>query len=233
MLGALAAAGVLLPAVLLRSARHRAPVIELGLFRARSFAVANAGMFAFSTAFYALLLCNVLFLTQVWGYSILTAGFAVTPGPLMAALTAPLGGALVGPLRAARGRAPGGAVLHRRLRAVRHRHGRRAELRGEYLVPTMLTGAGVGFSFAAWGSAAVAELPPARFATGSAVLACVRQIGAVLGIAALVAVLEAAPPGDPLAGFVDAWTMMAVAGGVVAALAVALGRVRALAPAMA
>ena len=97
----------------------------------------------------------------------------------------------------------------------------------------MLTGAGVGFSFASWGSAAVAELPPARFATGSAVLACVRQIGAVLGIAALVAVLEAAPADDPLAGFADAWTMMAVTGGVVAALALALGRVRALAPAVA
>ena len=52
----------------------------------------------------------------------------------------------------------------------------------------------MGISFAAWGSAAVAELPPARFATGSAVLACVRQVGAVLGIAALVALLDAAPP---------------------------------------
>jgi hypothetical protein len=62
------------------------------------------------------------------------------------------------------------------------------------------------------------------------VLACVRQIGAVLGIAALVAVLDTAPPGDPLAGFVDAWTAMAVAGAVVAGLALALGRVRATAP---
>jgi NTE family protein len=104
---------------------------------------------------------------------------------------------------------------------------------GEYLIPTMLTGAGVGFSFASWGSAAVAELPPARFATGSAVLSCLRQVGAVLGIAVLVAVLAAAPPGDPLAGFVDAWTLMAVAGGIVAVLTVALGRVRAGAPAAA
>src|SRR4029079_8404649 len=94
ILGSLAAAALLLPAVVLRSARHRAPVIDLSLFRVRSFAVANAGMFAFSTAFYALLLCNVLFLTEVWGYSILEAGFAVTPGPLMAALTAPLAGQL-------------------------------------------------------------------------------------------------------------------------------------------
>jgi hypothetical protein len=101
----------------------------------------------------------------------------------------------------------------------------------EYLVPTMLTGAGVGFSFASWGSAAVAQLPPARFATGSAVLSCLRQIGAVLGIAALVALLDAAPAADPMSGFVDAWTLMAVSGGVVAVLALALGRVGVAVPA--
>ena len=88
----------------------------------RSFAVANAGMFAFSTAFYALLLCNVLFLTQVWGYSILEAGFAVTPGPLMAAVSAPLGGRLADRFGQRVVAAAGRAVLRRRVRAVRHRH---------------------------------------------------------------------------------------------------------------
>ena len=233
VLGALAAAAVLLPAVVMRSARHRAPVIELSLFGARSFAVANAGMFAFSTAFYALLLCNVLFLTQVWGYSILTAGFAVTPGPLMAALTAPLAGRLADRFGQRVVALPGALFFTAGCALFAIGIGPTPSYASEYLIPTMLTGAGVGFSFASWGSAAVAELAPARFATGSAVLACVRQIGAVLGIAALVAVLEAAPVDDPLAGFVDAWTMMAVSGGVVAALALALGRVRALAPAVA
>jgi hypothetical protein len=95
----------------------------------------------------------------------------------------------------------------------------------------MLTGAGVGLSFASWSSAAVAQLPPERFATGSAVLSCLRQIGAVLGIAVLVAVLDAAPAGHQLAGLKDAWTLMAFGGVTTAALALALGRVRASAPA--
>jgi MFS family permease len=206
-------------------------VIELGLFRARSFAVANAGMFAFSTAFYALLLCNVLFLTGVWGYSILEAGFAVTPGPLSAALSAPLAGRLADSFGQRVVALPGALLFAAGCALFATGIDATPDYASEYLLPTILTGMGVGFSFAAWGSAAVAELPAARFATGSAVLACLRQIGAVLGIAGLVAVLEAAPAGEPVQGFTDAWTMMAAAAGAVALLALALGRVRAGAPA--
>jgi EmrB/QacA subfamily drug resistance transporter len=231
VLGAFGAAAVLLPLVVLRSARHRAPVIELGLFRARSFAVANAGMVAFSTAFYALLLCNVLFLTGVWGYSILEAGFAVTPGPLMAALSAPVGGRLSDRFGQRVVALPGALLFAAGCALFASGVDASPDYVSEYLGPTILTGAGVGLSFASWSSAAVAELPPARFATGSAVLACLRQIGAVLGIAALVAVLEAAPASERLEGFVDAWTLMAITAGVVAVLALALGRVRAAAPA--
>jgi MFS family permease len=227
VLGSLAAAAVLLPAVLLRSANHRAPVIDLSLFRARSFAVANAGMFTFSTAFYALLLCNVLFLTQVWDYSILKAGFAVTPGPLTAALTAPIAGRLSDRFGQRVVALPGALFFASGCALFATGMGATPAYVSHYLGPTILTGAGVGFSFASWGSAAVAQLPPGRFATGSAVLSCLRQIGAVLGIAALVALLDAAPATDPLSGFTDAWTLMALSGGVVAALALALGRVRA------
>jgi EmrB/QacA subfamily drug resistance transporter len=231
VLGALGAAAVLLPLVVLRSARHRAPVIELGLFRARSFAVANAGMFAFSTAFYALLLCNVLFLTGVWGYSILEAGFAVTPGPLMAALSAPVGGRLSDRFGQRLVALPGALLFATGCALLAAGVDASPDYASEYLGPTILTGAGVGLSFASWSSAAVAQLAPTRFATGSAVLSCLRQIGAVLGIAALVAVLEAAPATDPVDGFTTAWTLMAAIAGVVALLALALGRVRAGAPA--
>jgi EmrB/QacA subfamily drug resistance transporter len=224
VLGSLAAAAVLLPAVVLRSARHRAPVIELSLFRTRSFAVANAGMVTFSTAFYALLLSNVLFLTQVWGYSILHAGFAVTPGPLTAALTAPIGGRLSDRFGQRVVAVPGALFFATGCTLFATGIGVSPAYASEYLIPTIFTGAGVGFSFAAWSSAAVSELPEPMFATGSAVVSTLRQIGAVLGIAILVAVLDGAS--DPLSGFVDAWTLMAVAAGIVAVLALGLGRAR-------
>jgi EmrB/QacA subfamily drug resistance transporter len=228
VLGSLGAAAVLLPAVVLRSARHRGPVIELGLFRSRPFAVANGGMLAFSTAFYALLLCNVLLLTQVWDYSILKAGFAVTPGPLTAALFAPLGGRLADSFGQRVVALPGGLLFAAGCALFSARIGATPDYVGEFLPPTILTGAGVGLSFAAWGSAAVAELPATRFATGSAVLSCVRQIGAVLGIALLVAVLDAAPASDPVGGFLNAYVLMAAGGLAAATLALALGRVRAI-----
>ncbi|HEY6780393.1 MAG TPA: DHA2 family efflux MFS transporter permease subunit [Thermoleophilaceae bacterium] len=231
VLGSLAAGMVLLAGVVVRSLRHGAPVVDVELFRVRSFAVANAGMFSFSLAFYALLLANVLFMTGVWGYSILHAGVAVTPGPIMAALSAPIGGALSDRFGQRVVAFPG--ALFFAAGCVLFATGLEADRAywPHFLIPTLLTGIGVGLSFAAWGSAAVAELPPARFATGSAVLACLRQIGAVLGIAGLVAVLAAAPPGDPLAGVTEAYTLMTIAALCTAGLALALGRVRSLAAA--
>src|SRR5215475_7976753 len=94
VVGALVASAAFLGTFVWRSARHPAPVIELSLFRVRSFAVANAGGFVFALGFYALLLCNVLFLTGVWGYSILEAGVALTPVPLMGAVAGRIGGRL-------------------------------------------------------------------------------------------------------------------------------------------
>jgi EmrB/QacA subfamily drug resistance transporter len=230
VLGSFAAAAVLLPLVVVRSLRHPAPVIELGLFRVRSFAVANAGMLAFSVAFYALLLCNVLFLTQVWGYSILKTGVAVTPGPLMAALWAPLGGRLADRFGQRVVALPGALLFAAGCLVFASGMDASPDYVSELLPGMAFTGAGVGLSFAAWGSAAVAELPPARFATGSAVLSCLRQIGAVLGIAVLIAVLGTASPTAPVDAFTNAWNLMALAAGAAAALALALGRVRARVP---
>jgi EmrB/QacA subfamily drug resistance transporter len=224
---ALAAAIVLLIAVVYRSSIHRAPIFELSLFRVRSFSVAVTGTFLFSLAFYALLLCNILFLTEVWHYSILKAGFAVTPGPLMAAVSASLSGrfadrhgqrvlAIPGPLVFATGSALFAVTL-----------GSNPHYPTHYLPATILTGTGVGMSFASFSSAAVAELPPTRFATGSAIASCLRQIGAVLGISVLIALLGSS---QSLHTFHQAYALMAIPSAAAGVVAIGLGRVRARNP---
>src|SRR6185295_9227575 len=230
IVGALAGGALLLVMFAIRSARHPAPVVEPALFRVRSFAVANAGVFAFALGFYAFLLGNVLFLTGVWHYSVLKAGFALTPGPLMAALGALTGGRLADRFGQRVVALPGGLLFGAGCLGIAASTGPTPAYATELLPWLFLTGFGVGLSFSAWGSAAVAELPPSRFATGGAIIGCVRQIGAVLGIAILVAVIGTPDPSDPIGPFQDAWRLMALAGITAGLLALGLGRVRARNP---
>jgi EmrB/QacA subfamily drug resistance transporter len=230
VLGALVGAGALLALVVERSRRRAAPVIELDLYRVRSFAVANLGVLLLSISFYALLLANVLFLTGVWGWSVLHAGVALTPGPLMAIAGSVAGGPIADRLGQRVVAVPGALVLAAGCVLFATGTGAVPHYASEFLPATLLTGTGVGLSFAAWGSAAVAELPPSRFATGSALFACARQIGAVLGIAALVAVLGTPAPGAAIGAAHDAWALMAIPLVGAALCGLALGRVRARDP---
>jgi EmrB/QacA subfamily drug resistance transporter len=230
VVGSLLASALVLAAFVARSARHPAPVIELGLLRVRSFAVANAGVFLFALGFYAVLLANILFLTSVWGWSVLRAGIAVTPGPLMAALSATVGGRLADRYGQRVVALPGGLLFAAGCVVFATATGATPHYASEFLPATLLTGTGVGLSFAAWGSAAVAELPPSRFATGSAISATSRQIGAVLGIAILVAVLGTPRPEDAVSTFHTAWVLMAIPATAAGLTALALGRVRARNP---
>jgi EmrB/QacA subfamily drug resistance transporter len=230
VIGVLVAGALVLAAFVARSARHPAPVVELGLLRVRSFAVANVGVFLFALGFYALLLANILFLTSVWHWSVLKAGVAVTPGPLMAALSAPIGGRLADRYGQRVIALPGGLLFAAGCALFAASTGATPHYATEILPWMLLTGSGVGLSFAAWGSAAVAELPPSRFATGSAISSTSRQIGAVLGIAILVAVLGNPRPEDAVATFHTAWQLMALASATAGLTALALGRVRARDP---
>jgi EmrB/QacA subfamily drug resistance transporter len=228
--GAVVTGLVLLAAFAVRSARHPSPALELSLFRVRSFAVANVGVLVFSLGFYALLLGNVLFLTGVWHYSVLEAGFALTPGPLMAALAAPFGGRLSDRFGQRVVAVPGGLLFAAGAALFALDIGATPNYVTEFLPATMLTGTGVGLSFSAFGSAAVAELPPRRYATGSAVSACSRQIGAVLGISVLIAVVGSPAPDEALGAFRDAWALMALTGASAGLIALGLGRIRARDP---
>jgi len=72
------------------------PTLDLELFALGNFRWGNLAMLSFSTAFSALFFGLILFLVNVWDWSILKAGLGVAPGPFVAAALAPRLGSLAG-----------------------------------------------------------------------------------------------------------------------------------------
>ena len=190
------AIGVVLGLLFVRRCRHHPePVLDLGLFRHRSFSVANAATLVYAMGFFAMLLGNILFLTGVWHYSILRAGLAVTPGPLVVALVSGPAGKWATRYGFRRVLMPGFAVFAAGLAWYATQVGPRPEYLAKWLPATIVVGMGIGLTFPVLGAAAVANLHSSRFAVGSAVNQTSRQIGGALGVAILVAILGTATSG--------------------------------------
>jgi EmrB/QacA subfamily drug resistance transporter len=200
-----------------RSRQVATPLVEPALFRVRAFRASLVGYLVFSAAFYALLLANVLYLTGVWRYDVLVAGLAVTPGPLMAALASAVGGRLSDRFGARAVIVPGALLFVTGCALFAVGIGPDPAYLAHFLPATLLTGTGVGAVYSGLGVAAVAALPANRYATGSAIGTCARQIGAVLGLAALLSGLAAG------ADYHAAWALMAVGAGATALVGYAVG----------
>ncbi|MGC2486873.1 MAG: DHA2 family efflux MFS transporter permease subunit [Acidimicrobiales bacterium] len=180
---------ILLVIFLVRSRRHPEPVLDLTLFRARSFSVANTAALLYSMGFFAMLLGNILFLTSVWHYTILRAGLAVTPGPLVVAVVSGSAGKLAARVGFRRVLTVGFAVFALGVLWYVWRVGLSPHYVTRWLPGTLIVGLGIGLTFPVMSAAAVSSLDPARYSVGSAVNQTARQIGGALGIAILVVVL--------------------------------------------
>jgi EmrB/QacA subfamily drug resistance transporter len=173
----------------LRSLRHHSPVIEPALLRVRPFAWSNVTAVAFTIGFGAGLLANVLWVQQVWGYSPLRTGLAVAPGPLMVPLFSFVAQQVSHRIPPGRVAAVGCLVYALGVVLLLTRLGAHPSYASEMLPSWLLIGVGVGLALPTILSTATADLPPSRAATGSAVVNMSRQIGTVLGVSVLVAIL--------------------------------------------
>jgi len=185
-----------------RSRRHHSPVIELGLLRSRTFSGVFAASILYYAAFGAFVLNSVEFLTGAWHYSAIRAGLAIGPGPLMvlpfARVVAPrLVTLLGGPGRVA----VIGCLVNAGAMALWLTQIQPQPAYLTHLLPAqLLGGAGVGLAIPSLLGAGSFSLSPDRFGTGSGILNMARQVGTVLGVAALVAILAHAGP-DPITTF--------------------------------
>ncbi len=185
------AGAVLLALVWRRTRSHPAPALETDLWRNRSYAAASVAAGTYGLALFAWMLACVLFVTGVWGYSIVEAGLAVTPGALTSAVAAVLAGRAV----QRRGPAPVvalGAVVFAAAGAwCVAGIGTEPEFLGFWLPLGLVAGAGIGAATVGITAAAARAVPPERFAAGTALMMTARQFGGALGVALLATLLDA------------------------------------------
>ncbi|MEU1205437.1 MFS transporter [Nocardia sp. NPDC005825] len=229
---AFAVAAVAVVLVVARVLTHSAPIIDPALMKVRTFFWANATALLFCTAFGAVLPSIVLRLETTAHYSALVTGLAVAPSPLMVPIFAAVGQRL-----SKRGWpashivALGNSLVF--LGAVVLALSARTEV--DYLTQVLpgwlIVGVGVGFSLPSLLASATVDLPPARVSTGSGIVNTSRQLGYVLGVAMLVALLGTltASGADALSGFTHSWWAIAAvaAASAVTALGITARRPRA------
>ncbi len=211
-LGALAAAVVGTAIFVARSRTHRSPVVEAALFRAPAFLWSNVATLAFSVGFAANLLANILWMQEVWRWSALRTGLAIAPGPLMVPLFAAVAQQMARTVSAGRLAAAGSLLFGLGALVVLEGVRPSASYLDAMLPGWMIAGAGVGLAMPTMLSSATVDLPPASAATGSAVVNMARQVGSVLGVSILVALLGR-PEGLAAAhhAFVRGWWSVVIA----------------------
>ncbi|MEP7020746.1 MAG: DHA2 family efflux MFS transporter permease subunit [Pseudonocardiales bacterium] len=214
-----------------RSRHHAAPAIEISLWRNRSFAATNLASLLYGASLYSLLLIGVLVLTQVWDYSVLRAGLAMTPGAFTSMVGAVVGGRMI----EKRGPRPvliiGALLMVAACVSTIVWLSTTPNYLGLWLPVGLIIGLGMGAVAVATNSAAALNAPPVRFAGAIGLNTTARQVGGALGIAAL-AIIQTERAGQGLSPFtwVYVWGTATAVGAALAALGIAKSTTSAVVP---
>ncbi len=205
-----------------RCLTHPAPMIDLELVRAPGFTIISGLTVIGAAGFFALGLANLLFMMQVWRYSPLQTGLAITPAPFLAALAAGLAGRLATRFDARRLVVVGAGIWALGPLILLERMGPRPDYLGAYLPAAVVLAVGIGFAFPLVSDAAVAIAPRGRYGAASAHNGAIRQIGAAVGVAILAAILGSSVRSSSVSPYRAGWWFAAGCFAAVAVGALAL-----------
>ena len=194
-------------------------MLDLSLFRNRTFGGANASMLFVGLAMFGTFFYVSLYMQNILGYSPVQAGASFLPMTMLIILVAPRAGALTDKV-GSRWLVGGGMTLLALMLFYYSRLGAHESFWS--LLPGLLLGGfGMGMTMTPVTAAAMSAVAVDKAGVGSAVLNSARQVGGSLGIAVMGAIVAGAT--DYLTGFHDALRVgaaLCLAGAVVAVLAI-------------
>lgn len=212
------------------SRRHDSPVIDPALLRVRTFRLANVTMILFNLAFAANLLLGILWMQQIWGYSALRTGVATALGPLMVPPTMAFVHRFLPDVRPHRLIAIGSLIAAGGAACLAASMGTTPAYASAFLPGTVLVGIGYGLNQPNLLAAATHDLPPHQSATGSGIVTMARQIGYVIGISMLFAIVGSRQGNAAGAAYLHTWWVVAFLLLLSTATAMAVAPRRALVP---
>jgi len=228
------ATAVLLPVFVLRSARHPAPLLDLDLFRLRSFTVGNLAQALYVGSCFGWLVLMPSFFVDVWGWTPLGAGFGLAPAATIGAILSPFAGRMADRI-GHRGLVAFGTVasaLGTAWWAITV--GPRPDYVRDILPGMFLTGLGITAGFATLTGALMSRVPQRFYSMAGASRSTIFQLASAIGIAIAVAVVDSAGGDATPAPFKKVWwiaSACAIAAAVIVVVAFPRGRApRAAAP---
>ncbi|CAG9221644.1 Drug resistance transporter, EmrB/QacA subfamily [Paraburkholderia caribensis] len=165
------------------------PLIELSLFRNTTYAVVNLATLTFGIAFAMMFFAFFFYMTEIWHFDSVHAGFAIIPGPLTVIPVAIATGRLAGRYGYRRFLVSGSLLYAVTGTWFYFIPGVSPEYGSHWLPGLLISGASVGLVMPSLAGAAVSRLPVEHYAVGSAVNQATRQMGAVIGVAIVVMLL--------------------------------------------
>jgi EmrB/QacA subfamily drug resistance transporter len=219
ILGAFAVAAVALVTFVLLERHQRAPMLELSLFKNRTFSGANGSMLFVGLAMFGTFFYVSLYMQNVLHYSPVETGASFLPMTLLIILIAPRAGALTDKI-GSRWLVGFGMTLLAVMLFYYSQLGA-SESFWVILPGLLIGGVGMGLTMTPVTAAAMSAVAVDKAGVGSAVLNSSRQVGGSLGIAVMGAIVAAGS--DFLTGFHDALkvgALLCLVGAAVAVLAV-------------
>jgi predicted MFS family arabinose efflux permease len=198
IIGAFAVAAVSLAVFVALELRQRAPMLDLSLFRNRTFSGANTAMLFVGLAMFGTFFYVSLYMRNVLTYSPVQTGASFLPMTILIILIAPQAGRLSDRL-GSRWLVGGGMALLSVMLLYYSTRGAHASF--WELVPGLLIGGlGMGMTMTPVTAAAMSSVPVDKAGVGSAVLNSMRQVGGSLGIAVMGAIVAATTSSSLKAG---------------------------------
>lgn len=194
IVGAFAVSAVSLAAFIQLERRQRDPMLDLALFRNRTYVGANLVVLLVALAMFGVFFFVSLYMQNILGYSAVQAGASFLPMTLLIIVVAPLAGRASDRVGSRWLMVSGMALV-----AIQLLYFSQLSVDSSFmtLLPALvLGGIGMAMTMTPSSAAAIRAVPVDKAGVGSAVLNACRQVGGSLGIAVMGAIMAGAANGE-------------------------------------